>query len=265
MDVKNYWTNKEENKEKAKEHYEKMKKLYANQIQHSIKNTIAIDENNIAVSFSGGDIPNVDIMCTGTTDAIFAYRRMYGIDTKIAALNFASYKNPGGKFLEGSSAQEESLCHDSILYNVLENFEDTFYARNRRDLNRGLYRNVALYSKDILFDRNDEEYPQTTADIITCAAPNRNFPNGVIRFSRDDNSQVLTSRTKFIFDIAEAFDVHTLILGAWGCGVFKQDPVEVAECFKELIEKGTQSIKNVVFAIPGGENLDAFMKVFVVK
>ena len=37
----------------------------------------------------------------------------------ICALNFASYKNPGGKFMDGSSAQEECLCHESILYEVL--------------------------------------------------------------------------------------------------------------------------------------------------
>lgn len=264
MNITNYWTDKDENMVKAKGHHEKMEKWFANQIQHSIKNTMAIDEENIAVSFSGGEQPNVYIACAGTVDAIFSYRQTFGIDHKIAALNFASYKNPGGKFMEGSSAQEESLCHESILYEVLTNFED-YYARNRKDLNRGLYRNVALYSKDILFYRPDAPVEQTTADIITCAAPNRNFPNGVIRFSNEDNSKVLKSRTKFIFDIAEAFDVETLILGAWGCGVFKQDPIEVAEDFKEIIEKGTQSIKNVVFAIPGGHNLEAFTKVFMNK
>ena len=264
MGITSYWTDKDENMLKAKCHHEKMESKFSNQIQHSVKNTIAVDENNIAVSFTGGEIPNVYIVCAGTTDAIFSYRQMFGIDHKIAALNFASYKNPGGKFMEGSSAQEESLCHESILYEVLTNFED-YYARNRKDLNRGLYRNVALYSKDILFYRPDAPVEQTTANIITCAAPNRNFPNGVIRFSNEDNSKVLKSRTKFIFDIAEAFDVETLILGAWGCGVFKQDPIEVAEDFKEIIEKGTQSIKNVVFAIPGGHNLEAFTKVFMNK
>lgn len=71
-------------------------------------------------------------------------------DGKTAVLNFASYKNPGGKFMEGSSAQEECLCHASTLYNVLKQFP-VYYQWNRVHNNRALYTNRALYSEDVIF------------------------------------------------------------------------------------------------------------------
>lgn len=73
-------------------------------------------------------------------------------------LNYASYKSPGGFFLEGSPAQEEALCHESNLYPILLAFD-------RQRLNKALYLNRALYSPSV----NDK---QKEADVITCAAPN---------------------------------------------------------------------------------------------
>lgn len=45
-------------------------------------------------------------------------------------LNFASYCNPGGGFLNGTMAQEEALCRSSTLYEVLTEQEDKFYNSN---------------------------------------------------------------------------------------------------------------------------------------
>ena len=56
------------------------------------------------------------------------------IFNNIGILNFASYKNPGGMFLRGSTAQEEALCHESTLYNVLIKFNDTYYKSNRENI-----------------------------------------------------------------------------------------------------------------------------------
>ena len=92
---------------------------------------------------------SVIIAPTDTVSAIFQYTSEQ--DGKIAALNFASYKHPGGMFIKGSSAQEESLCHASFLYNVLKEFEDSYYKENRKNLNRSLYTNKALYSPNIKF------------------------------------------------------------------------------------------------------------------
>ena len=70
---------------------------------------------------------------------------------KVAILNFASYKNPGGGYLKGSFAQDEALCSESTLYPVLAKFTDSYYSWNREHLNHALYINRALYSPEIIF------------------------------------------------------------------------------------------------------------------
>lgn len=93
-------------------------------------------------------------------------------DAHIYLLNFASYKEPGGMFLQGSMAQEESLCHASVLYPVLSSpcVMGMFYQKHGNRLNRGLYHSGLLYSPDVLFfrDRKGRRF-----DVITCAAPNK--------------------------------------------------------------------------------------------
>lgn len=188
-----------------------------------------------------------------TTEAIFRY---VGRGKKVAALNFASYKEPGGKFLEGSTAQEESLCHTSFLYNVLCECSD-YYEENRKNLNRGLYTNAAIYSPDVGFTK-DGGFNWASADIITCAAPNWGTAerNGV---NHNENLLALTSRCLFILNIALANKVDTLILGAYGCGVFKQNPAEVCSIFLKLLDKCGKAFDTIVFAIPAdGNNYSTF-------
>ena len=188
-----------------------------------------------------------------TTEAIFRY---VGQGKKVAALNFASYKEPGGKFLEGSTAQEESLCHTSFLYNVLREYSD-YYEENRKNLNRGLYTNAAIYSPDVGFTK-DGGFNWVSADIITCAAPNWGtaLRNGV---NSEANHAILVSRCKFILDVAIANHVDILILGAYGCGVFKQNPAEVCSIFLELLDKCGKAFDTIVFAIPAdGNNYSTF-------
>ena len=113
--------------------------------------------------YENTDITLIDI------DSVSAILKYSSFNTKSAVLNFASYKHPGGLFLQGSNAQEESLCHESFLYNVLKEYELEYYTWNREHLNKALYLNRALYSPDVIFERG--EY-RSKCDVITCAAPN---------------------------------------------------------------------------------------------
>ena len=153
-------------------------------------------------------------------------------------------------------AQEEAICHSSFLYNVLSEFTDSYYYWNLNNKNRGLYLNRALYSPNVLFE--DEYY----CDVITCASPNWSAFRRSDTASREENEQVLRSRLKFILDIAKDNEVSTLILGAIGCGVFKQDPELVASIFKEYIKTEYKCFDKVIFAVPKSKGSDKNYKAF---
>ena len=247
-----YRNNKEKRAQKAVEWTEKMEREHLNLIQNSIQNT-TIYTNELKVIIPLKKEPEVILTDLDSVSAIFEYAKE---NKKMAILNFSSYKNAGGGFIRGSKAQEECLCYESFLYNVLRTFETKFYVKNRKDLNRSLYQNKALYSSNIHFYRDDLE---ACCDVITCAAPNFSAVRrqGV---TRNENNKVLQSRIQYILDIASINHVDTLILGAFGCGVFGQNPLDVASITKTLLKE--YSFKTIVFAIldAHSENYKAFEK-----
>lgn len=195
-----------------------------------------------------------------TTDAIMKYDR-----GNRAALNFASYKYPGGGFIKGSIAQEEALCHDSFLYNVLSaKVFEPLYEWNRKSIHQfnGLYSNFGIYSPDIVFEKYTtfgSVMQDAKCDIITVAAPN------LSAYHKGEDANYISTmhkRIKFVLDIAKKHNIDTLILGAFGCGVFNNNPTFVATVFKELLNSGNYNFRQVIFAIPGGPNYNAFVKIF---
>lgn len=172
----------------------------------------------------------------------------------VAALNFASYKNPGGMFLKGSKAQEECLCHQSVLYNILTRFPN-YYAENKKNLNEALYTDRAIYTPSVLFFT---ESSRICCDIITCAAPNKFTAQRYKNVSDEKNWYYLYNRIEFILNIAKLHQVDILIVGAFGCGVFGQDPYEVASIFKYLLDNKSYGFSQVIFAIPRGTRADNY-------
>jgi uncharacterized protein (TIGR02452 family) len=194
------------------------------------------------------------------TDSVNAVKQYYE-QGKTCVLNFASYKNPGGGFLTGSIAQEEALCHESTLYNVLSNEKfKPFYEYNNQHLNRGSYKNRAIYSPRVAFVDNNKELV-CKADVLTCAAPNFSVAQRYGNFTKEENSEALRSRIRFILSIMSENQVDTAILGAFGCGVFAQDPYEVATIFEKELQN--IPIPKAIFTIPGGKNLEAFRKILL--
>ena len=166
-------------------------------------------------------------------------------ERKPCILNFASYKHPGGGFLKGMTTQEESLCAVSTLYPVIAHFKD-FYSTNQTMLNNAMYTNAALFSEDILFFA--DEGSVSKFDVLTCAAPNFGPGKRYKSVTESENYKYLEERIKFMFAVASANGVRCLIAGAWGCGVFKQDPRDVA---KLMAYYGRRSgVEKIVFAIP---------------
>ena len=247
------WKYKEDNKIKAQKQIEYMNKNFANETKTTIANTIVYTGPINKWDWAANGLnpsPYSLLLDMDTVEAIFFIHKAVK-DAKIAVLNFASYRNPGGKFIEGSNAQEECLCHESNLYNVLRNFV-SYYKENNSKANRNLYTDRALYSPDVIFNKGGEI---VKADVITCASPNwaAASERGVTQV---ENTLVLAQRMQFIKDIAELNDVDILILGAWGCGVFGQHPKVIARLFDFIFKES--KIKTIAYAVPERLNSNNF-------
>ena len=253
MKSHNYWSKKDEYRAYAKDHTRIMENEYKNEIDLCEKESIIYSPDAVRNEPTSMQIVLEDM---DSVSAIFKYATT---GRKIAVLNFASYKNPGGKFIEGSSAQEESLCRESFLYNVLRRFDDSYYSWNRLHTNNHLYSNRAIYSPNVLFERYDEK---VWCNVITCAAPNIRAGRNYSKVTEEENSKALNERIDLILKIAKEQKIDTLILGAFGCGVFGQDPIEVARTFLFKLQK--YKFSKVVFAIPDKEsnNYKGFANVF---
>jgi uncharacterized protein (TIGR02452 family) len=193
------------------------------------------------------------VVALGADVVPFAYPK-----EKVCILNFASSKNPGGGYRSGAMAQEEALCYASNLGPALEKHMD-FYEYNRTELHKGLYSDGIIYSKDVVFFKNKGVNTKPVkANVITCAAPNWGAArkNGV---KESENHEVMVRRIKQIFDVAIANDDKTLVLGAFGCGVFANDPEEVANIMYDMLEhkKYKKYFNRIVFAMNGSKDINA--------
>ncbi len=180
--------------------------------------------------------PPADIQVYAAT-TLEAAARLTAEYRRVGCLNFASARNPGGGFLGGSQAQEESLARSSGLYPCLTQFKQ-MYAHNSRPDGTALYSDYLVYSPGVPVFRGEagEWLPQPLLlDIITAPAVNagalqRNSPELMPQLE-----PVMRHRLRLVLATAIRHGVEALVLGAWGCGVFGNDPAQVARLFREAL------------------------------
>ncbi|WDF52648.1 TIGR02452 family protein [Paenibacillus sp. KACC 21273] len=188
---------------------------------------------------------------------------------KVACLNFASARNPGGGFLGGSQAQEESLARSSSLY--LSQIQMTEMYNYNRQQKSCLYSDYMIYSPQVTVFREDggSLRAQTyQVSIITAPAVNA----GVVREREpehvDQIGTVMLERIRYILAVAAEQGNEYLVLGAFGCGVFRNDPYEVATWFRQVLlqEKYALLFKQIIFAVydrsKDQQVIQAFEKIF---
>lgn len=168
----------------------------------------------------------------------------------VAALNFASARNPGGGFLSGARAQEESLCRASALYVCLEGQAMYEYHARHTD---ALYASWMIYSPEVPVFRSDDgpllEEPWRCA-FLTAAAPNAKVLFAKGRAREAEVREALFERAERVCALAAACGHNALVLGAWGCGAFGCDGDTVAEAFEAALEKSARgAFERVLFAI----------------
>lgn len=253
--ISHYWVNKDERATLAQQHVEMVKTKYSGAIETSIRRaqiyTRKPEQEVKTSSFFTQTVPQVVVAQDSVTAVLNAARNHP--NKKIVVLNFASYKNPGGAFLRGSRAQEESLCHESTLYPVLARFEEQYYVPNRQNLNRALYTDRALYTPEIIFMREDQS---AIVDVLTCAAPNLRTAAKYNLVSAEENVKTLEKRIAFIFQILASQHVKIFIAGAFGCGVFGQDPAVVAHIFKKYAKEIPTDLEQIIYAVPQDRSMN---------
>ncbi|OJJ18063.1 TIGR02452 family protein [marine bacterium AO1-C] len=188
----------------------------------------------------------------------------------IAVLNFASAKNPGGGFLGGSQAQEESLARSSALYPCLEKHKSLYLANRKR--RTGLYSDHMIYSPQVPVFRDDDgdfldaPYPLSfiTSPAVNAGSVKENYPQEL-----EMVEDTMLKRTEKVLSLAVSYQHPVLVLGAWGCGVFKNNPKDIAHYFATFLQaegRFAKAFEKVVFAVYSGQrnnpNLPAFEELF---
>lgn len=196
-----------------------------------------------------GSAPQQRVANIATVQAILELHRAGA--HRVGVLNFASAKNPGGGFLNGAMAQEESLAASSGLYGSLLR-HPTYYKANRANKSM-MYTHHAIYSPEVVFFR-DEHFEllaePVTASVLTLPAVNY---GQVLRQGEDpeEAAKVMKERMRLALSLLAREGHRVLVLGAYGCGVFRNDPLRVAVWWKELL--GTEGFGNyfdeIVYAV----------------
>ena len=191
-----------------------------------------------------------------------AVHRVWPALRHVAVLNFANAITPGGGFLQGARAQEEQLCRMSTLYPSLTSDRAparAFYgqqaaARDARALDLVRVTPGVVFFRDDAFQLLDNA---ARATVLTCAAPDLGSLRAQMAAGQVPGDAlasvpaILARRARLIVQAAAAIGVDDLVLGAWGCGAFRNDPHVVARAFRDALAD-FPFFASVTFAIRRG-------------
>lgn len=172
-----------------------------------------------------------------------AARRLVDCELPVLALNFANGVHQGGGFLQGALAQEEVLCRSSALYLTLRG--DPMYAAHAERPSPDST-DWAILSPDVPVFRSDDGTPldeHWPLSVLTCAAP---YAPGI---GLERSGELLAARIRRVLAIAAAYGYTGLVLGAWGCGAFGNDPARTARDFEIALNDLDGVFTEVCFAI----------------
>ncbi len=207
-------------------------------------------DNNFEKKY-GQYTPNISVENIDSISAGLKYSSL----GKTCILNMASYKKPGGGVIRGAMAQEECLFRCTNLGVSISN---EYYP---------LKDNECLYTKDALILKN-KDYNKIEnyqlVDFITIAAINLNQEDKSFQKERydafiksDGTYETLTkNKIRLMLLLAEQNNIKNIILGAFGCGVFKNNPFVMCEMFLDVLltENYSTKFEKVVFAIINDHN-----------
>lgn len=223
------------------------------------KNTVTYGPEDFELSVElkkNETLSNITVIQTDVVDACQSYNKY-----KSVVLNFASATHAGGGYITGATAQEEALCRASSLYYCLVGNEMYQQPKSKT----GLYENYFIYSPEVPFFRDadgqlldiDNNY---TTSVITAAAPNAKIAKIKNLDGVPSPEVVIKYRIYKVLELAKHYQYNVIILGAWGCGVFGNNPHFVAKTFKTALKH--YSFEHVIFAIHDTKTVDIFNSIF---
>lgn len=190
------------------------------------------------------------------------YRETRGCE-RVTALNFASAKNPGGGFLKGSSAQEESLTRSSGLYACIK--DSKMYDINTEDNNKCLYSHWMIYSPNVPVFRDDDDELLTKPYLVSFInAPAVNTGVALRKgVSLEMIKTVMAERIDRVLAIAAYHQTETLVLGSWGCGVFGGDIRILGKLFYDsLTGKYAGLFSKILFSTLSKSDYDTLCEIY---
>lgn len=222
--------------------------------QYAVNNTVVYSpllSDNLLANFSGETSGTTHIEVTSESSIAAIIRLINEGQEDLVCLNFASAKNPGGGFLGGAQAQEESIARSTGLY-PCQLKASAYYAANR-NTKSCFYTDFMIYSPAVPIIKMDDGINVNrflSAAIITAPAVN----TGVVKHREphrmNEIAIVMKRRIAKVLAIALKHGHKTIVLGAWGCGVFQNDPNDIAQYFKEIIDSQFKhDFERIVFAV----------------
>ena len=191
-------------------------------------------------------------------------------------LNFANPYVPGGGVKHGARAQEEDLCRRSTLYLSLSSTRAKAYYRENRSTPTSLFTDAAILSEHVEVFRDAAghflDVPYEVA-VLTMAAP---YHPELRTDEIERLPKTFEQRVLGLLYLAACTGYTRLVLGAWGCGAFGNDPKMVAEAFGEALrafeicdcDDNTRMLgagevfERIRFAVLPGPNHDVFAQAF---
>lgn len=191
---------------------------------------------------------------------------------RVGVLNFASARHPGGGFERGAQAQEEALARSSALHASLVCEAAAPFYRTAPDEASCVYTDRVILSPGCpVFRDADGRLLRSPlpATFLTCAAPNAS----ALQANEPERLPLLPGifarRAAGVLAVGAHAGCDALVLGAWGCGVFGNDPDLVAAAFARQLRAGgafENRFAHVDFAVldpaPDRARLHAFERSF---
>jgi uncharacterized protein (TIGR02452 family) len=181
------------------------------------------------------------------TDECAIHYLKNNLSNNITIMNFASRHNPGGGYLYGARAQEEDLCRV---------IPELFYSLKKIKYPYGS--DSVLITPNVVIRRNNENYIllkenlQYKINVVSCAAQN-------LKFEEFNENRIKRTLINMYFSVKNQIpDCDTLILGAWGCGAYRNDSYVIAKIMNDINKKYGGAYKRIVFSVPNGVNQQEF-------